>query len=189
MASSEGAPLGPHADRVVAVTGARKRPACRGNAPGSGACPANCVRQNVPWMYDIRCWFSDCTRSYMTLITSPTEMMPDERRAAEHGDLGDPPVAHLAHDVVDVVVDVAGDGVARHDLVDLESLVALAPVVDLAQGVALAEDPHEGAVVIDHGERPDVVLDQPGDRLGDRGSALNGDDPPSLGSRTSRTCM
>ena len=84
----------------------------------------------------------------MTLMTSPTEMMPTSCTLADHRDLGDPPLAHLAHDVVDVVVDVAGDRVGGHDLGDPQPAEALAAVVDQPQDVALGEDADQPTLLI-----------------------------------------
>ena len=66
---------------------------------------------------------------------------------------------------------------------------AVAAVVDEPQDVALGEDADQLALVVDDGQRADVVLDELGDRLVDRRLGVDRDDAIALGLRTSRTSM
>ncbi len=73
-------------------------------------------------------------------MTSPTEMTPTNCSSRQDRDLRDMPLAHLAHDVVDLVLEPAGDGVAGHDVGDPQPAKSLAAVMDQTQHIALAED-------------------------------------------------
>ena len=106
---------------------------------------------------------------------------PHELRIAQDGDLGDVAFAHLAHDIVDVVIEVAGHGVAGHQVGDAQAAEALAPAVNDAQNVAFAEHPDQMTAVVDHGQRADVVLHELGDRFADGRIGIDGDDAATLG--------
>ena len=105
---------------------------------------------------------------------------PDELRIAHDGDLGDMAFAHLAHDIADVVIEVAGHGVAGHQLGDAQAAKALAPAVNHAHDVSFAEHPDQMPAVVDHGQRADVVLDELGDGFADGRIGIDGDDAATL---------
>ena len=92
----------------------------------------------------------------------------DELPFADHRDLGDPPLAHLAHDSLTSswMSQVIGSGVMTWEM--LQPAEALAAVVDDPQNVALGEDADQPALVVDDRQRPDVVLHELGDRFVDR---------------------
>ena len=92
-----------------------------------------------------------------------------ELRIGQDRDLGDMALAHLAHHVVDVIVERSrSSGLAGHYLGDPQPAKAFAAVVNDAQDVALAEDPHQAAgLVVNHRERTDVVLNELGDGFAD----------------------
>src|SRR5437762_1349575 len=64
---------------------------------------------------------------------------PDERVVVEDGYLGDSPVGHLTHDLIDLVGQIAGDGIAGHDLTDEHPAELRAVPMDASEGIALAE--------------------------------------------------
>src|SRR5271157_1232449 len=89
----------------------------------------------------------------------------DQCTGLDHGDLGDPPFAHLAHDVIDIVEDIAGDGTRGHDLGDSHPAEPLAPIVDDPQDIPLREDSDQPTIMINYRQRSDVILHEPGDRF------------------------
>src|SRR5208283_558576 len=89
----------------------------------------------------------------------------DQSTGMEHGNLGDPPFAHLAHDVVDIVEDIAGDGITGHDLGDPHPAESLAPIVDDPKDIPLREDSDQPTIMINYRQRSDVILHEPGDRF------------------------
>ncbi len=66
--------------------------------------------------------------------------------------LGDPALTHLAHDLLDVVLNAAGDRVTGHSVADWESGEALASIVNDPKHVPFAEDPDELSLIVDDGE-------------------------------------
>lgn len=104
-----------------------------------------------------------------------------ERTVMNHGNLGDPPLAHLAHDVIDVIDDIAGDRIRSHHVRDPHSTEVFTSIMNDPEDVALGEDSHHPAIVIDDGQRSDIVLHQPGNRFMNRRFGIDRDDLPPLG--------
>src|SRR3954466_13179690 len=67
----------------------------------------------------------------------------------QNRNLGDPALAHLAHDLVDVVKNIASDGIGGHHLGNANPAKPVAAVVNDPQDVALGEDANQPAVVVD----------------------------------------
>ena len=103
-----------------------------------------------------------------------------ELSAAQDWYLGDMAIRHLAHDRVDLVFQKARHRVFRHDLGDAQPGETFSPAMDETQDIALAEDSDEPAVVLDDGQRTDVVLNKLGDRLAHGRITIDGDDEASL---------
>src|SRR5271157_4326331 len=89
----------------------------------------------------------------------------DQSTRMDHGNLGDPPVAHRAHNVVDIVEDIAGAGITGHDFGDSHPAESLAPIVDNPQDIPLREDSDQPTIMINYRQRSDVILHEPGDRF------------------------
>ncbi len=104
-----------------------------------------------------------------------------ELRITHDGDLGDVAFAHLAHDFADVVIEVAGDGVAGHQFGDAQAAKAFATGVNHAHDVSFAEHPDQMATVVDNRQRADVVLDELGDGFTHGRIGIDGDDAATLG--------
>jgi hypothetical protein len=90
-----------------------------------------------------------------------------ELRACRDGNLGDPALAHLSHDLFDIIIEVAGHGIASHDIPHPEPAETLSLVMNESQDVALAEDPDQALVVIQNRKGANVVLYQLGDGFAD----------------------
>ena len=104
-----------------------------------------------------------------------------ELRVGEDGNLGDVAFAHLAHDLADVVIEVAGHGVAGHQVGDAQAAKALATAVNHAHDVSFADHTDQMTIVVDDRKRADVVLDELGDGFTQRRIGIDGDDAASLG--------
>ena len=64
----------------------------------------------------------------------------DQLTAVDHGNLGNPPFAHRAHDIIDIIDDIAGDGIRGHDLGDSHPAESLTPIVEDPKDIPLRED-------------------------------------------------
>src|SRR5271170_7968133 len=84
----------------------------------------------------------------------------DELCARRDRDLGDMSIAHLAHHVVHVVVEVAGYGIAGHHVADRETAEPLASVMDDTEDIAFAEYSDQVPIAFDDGEGTNVVLNE-----------------------------
>src|SRR3954454_6436464 len=67
----------------------------------------------------------------------------------QNRDLGNPAFAHLAHDLVDVVKNVAGDRIGSHHLGNADPAEPLTTVVNDPQNIAFGEDANQPALVVD----------------------------------------
>ena len=105
----------------------------------------------------------------------------DELRAGRDRDLGDMPVAHLAHHVGHIVVEVAGHRVASHHFAHPEPAEPLASVMDDPEHVAFAEDPVQVTAGVDDGEGTNVVLNEFRNGLADGRVAIDCDHAATLG--------
>jgi aryl-alcohol dehydrogenase-like predicted oxidoreductase len=85
----------------------------------------------------------------------------------DHGKLADLVPAHLSHDFMDIIIEVAGNRVARHDLVEHAAAEAVAVAINAAEHVALGKDADQAVFVVDDGQRTDIVMYQAFDRCGD----------------------
>jgi 4-amino-4-deoxy-L-arabinose transferase-like glycosyltransferase len=101
-------------------------------------------------------------------------------RIAHDGDLGDMAFAHLAHDIADIVIEVAGHRVPGHELGDAQATEALATAMNHSQYVAFTEHPDQVTSVVDHGQRADVVLHKLGDRFAHGRIGIDRDDAAAL---------
>jgi hypothetical protein len=105
----------------------------------------------------------------------------DELVVALDGELADLVAGHLAHDFMDVVVEVAGNGVASHHLMNLAVMEPLTVAIESSEHVTLSEDAHESALAIDDRERADIALNQALDGLGHGRIGTNVDGAATLG--------
>ena len=104
-----------------------------------------------------------------------------EFRIARHGNLGDVAFTHLTHDIADVIIEVAGDGVAGHQFGDAQTAKAFATAMDDAHNVSFADHSDEVTRLVDHRQRADVVLDELGDGFTDSRIGIDSDDAATLG--------
>src|SRR3954453_22689638 len=76
----------------------------------------------------------------------------DQLPFLQNRDLGDPALAHLAHDLVDVVQDIASDGIGSHHLGNADPAKPFTAVVNNPQNIAFSEDANQPALLVEHGK-------------------------------------
>ncbi len=104
-----------------------------------------------------------------------------ELRTVQDGHLGDVSLAHLAHDVIDIIVEEAGHGSTGHDIGDEQPAEAFATVMDDAQRVAFAKDPDQSSRVVENGKRTNIVLDELGNGLTHGRTTIDRDQAATFG--------
>ena len=90
----------------------------------------------------------------------------DELVVLDHGHVPEPALGHDAGDILDLVGGSARGDARGHDVGDAQLQEPGPAEVQPPHDVALGDDADE-AIVLEHGERADVVLGEGGDQIGD----------------------
>ena len=103
-----------------------------------------------------------------------------ELLVAQDGNLGDMTLAHLSHDIVDVVLERARDRPVVMTSA-IRSRPNPSPRLWIKRSTSRSLKTPPGSVRVDHRKRPNVILHQLGDGFADGRLAINGYDAAAFG--------